>query len=77
MVTTTEYVPEVATLILEVVCPPGDHKYVEPAEEVKVTEPPAQNVVGPPAVIVGVGGVVPMFTTTVFEFADEQVPLSR
>lgn len=27
------------------------------ADEVKVTEPPAQNVVGPPAVIVGTGGI--------------------
>ena len=42
---------------------PVDHRYVVPAEAVKVTEPPAQNVVGPPAVIAGAAGVG--FTTTV------------
>lgn len=29
---------------------------MEAAEEVNVTEPPAQNVVGPPGVIIGVAG---------------------
>ena len=43
------------TLILDVVAP-VDHKYVVPALDVRVTEPPAQNVVGPEAVIVGVAG---------------------
>jgi hypothetical protein len=41
--------------MLDVVAP-VDHKYVVPALEVKVTFPPEQNVVGPPAVIVGVAG---------------------
>ena len=43
------------TLILGVVAP-VDHKYEEPALDVKVTLPPTQKVVGPPAVIVGVEG---------------------
>ena len=43
------------TLILGVVAP-VDHKYEEPALDVKVTLPPAQKVVGPPALIVGVAG---------------------
>ena len=35
---------------------PVDHKYEFPALEVNVTDPPAQNVVEPPAVIVGAAG---------------------
>jgi hypothetical protein len=38
-----------------VVAPPGDHKYVDPADAFKATVPPAQNVVDPPAVIVATG----------------------
>ena len=34
---------------------PLDQRYDEAADAVKVTLPPAQNVVGPPAVIVAVG----------------------
>jgi hypothetical protein len=41
--------------MLDVVAP-VDHKYVVPALEVSVTLPPAQNVNGPPADIVGVAG---------------------
>jgi hypothetical protein len=44
-----------ATFILAVVAP-VDHKYVKPALDVKVTLLPAQKVVGPPAVMVGVAG---------------------
>jgi hypothetical protein len=33
-----------------------DHKYVLPADDVKVTLPPEQKVVGPPADIVGADG---------------------
>ena len=40
-----------------------DQRYDVPALEVKVTLPPAQNVNGPPAVIVGVAGSA--FTVTV------------
>jgi hypothetical protein len=43
------------TFILAFV-PPLDHRYDEPALEVKVTLPPVQNIVGPPDVIVGVEG---------------------
>jgi hypothetical protein len=42
--------------LIDGVVAPLDHKYDVPADEVKVTEPPAQNVVGPPAVIVGAAG---------------------
>jgi hypothetical protein len=42
---------------------PFDHRYVKPAGAVSVTEPPAQNVVGPPAVMAGVAGFA--FTVTV------------
>ena len=41
--------------MFEVVAP-FDHRYVEPALDVKVTLPPAQKVVGPPDVMVGVNG---------------------
>jgi hypothetical protein len=46
---------------------PVDHKYVVPALEVKVTLPPAQKVVGPPAVIVGVVGKAFTVTTVAAE----------
>ena len=39
-----------------------DHKYPEPALAVKLTLPPEQNVVGPPAEIVGVAGIEPIVT---------------
>jgi len=61
-VTCTVYEPEVVTLIEGVVAP-VDHRYVVPALAVKVTDPPEQNAVGPPAVIVGVAGKA--FTVTV------------
>jgi len=41
---------------------PFDHAYADPADAVSVTEPPAQNVVGPLGVIVGVDGAA--FTVT-------------
>ena len=41
---------------MDCVVSPVDHKFPVVADEVKVTDPPAQNVVGPPAVIVGTGG---------------------
>jgi hypothetical protein len=62
LVTVTVYVPPVETVIDWVVAP-VDHKLPVAEDEVKVTLPPAQNVVGPPAVMVGVGGVG--FTVTV------------
>jgi len=45
--------PDVLTLI-DCDVAPFDHKYVKPAGAVSVTLPPAQNVVGPFGVIVGV-----------------------
>ena len=43
----------------------------EPADDVNVTDPPEQNVVEPPAVIVGADGVV--FTVTVVPADDGEV----
>ena len=42
--------------MLCVVAPPGLHTLLDALLEVKVTLPPAQNVVGPPGVMVGVAG---------------------
>jgi len=47
--------PDVLTAIDGVVAP-FDHRYVKPEGAVSVTLPPAQNVVGPLGVIVGVEG---------------------
>jgi len=43
------------------------------ALEVSVTDPPLQNVVGPPGVIVGVGGIGLTVTVVVAEGAEEQL----
>ena len=52
---------------------PFDQVFPVADEEVRVTEPPAQKVVGPPAVIVGVAGSG--FTVTAVEAdVDEQDP---
>ena len=48
--------PEVLTAI-DCVVAPVDQEYVNPDGAVNVTLPPAQNVVGPPAVIAGVAGL--------------------
>jgi hypothetical protein len=74
LVTVTVYVPEVVAVIDCVVAPPGDQTLPLAEDEVSVTLPPEQNVVGPPAEIVGVAGVG--FTVTVVP-ADvaEQPPL--
>ncbi|MNE17548.1 hypothetical protein D3C80_1105330 [compost metagenome] len=53
--TLTVYEPLVETVI-EFVIAPVDQVFPEGAEDVKTTEPPEQNVVGPPGVIVGVAG---------------------
>lgn len=47
---------------MEAVVAPFDQRYDVPADELKVTELPAQKVVGPPAEIVGVAGGVPTVT---------------
>ena len=53
--TSTEYAPEVVTVI-DCVVSPVDHKYELAVLEVNVTEPPSQKVIGPLAVIVGAVG---------------------
>jgi hypothetical protein len=42
--------------VIDCVVSPVDHKYELPVLEVKITDPPEQNVVELPAVIVGVAG---------------------
>ena len=59
------------TVIDCVVAPPGDHTLLVALLEVKVTLPPAQKVVGPPAVIVGVVGVGFTVTTVAVEVAEQ------
>jgi len=54
--------PDALTVIACVVAP-FDQRYVKPAGALSVTLPPAQNVVGPFGVIVGVDGFA--FTVTV------------
>ncbi|MNY39593.1 hypothetical protein D3C86_1742840 [compost metagenome] len=49
--------------LIEAVVAPLDHKYVVPVLAVNVTDPPAQKVNGPPAVMVGAAGKA--FTVTV------------
>ena len=44
---------------------PVDHKFPVDSDEVKITESPSQNVVSPPAVIVGTAGFG--FTVTLVE----------
>jgi hypothetical protein len=56
------------TVILAVVAP-VDHKYDDPALELKVTLPPVHNVKGPLAVIVGVAGDVLTVTRVAAEAA--------
>jgi hypothetical protein len=56
LLTVTEYDPELLTVI-DCVVAPVDHVFPVAEDDVKMTEPPAQNVVGPLAEIVGVAGV--------------------
>ena len=55
-VAVTVYVPAVETVIEGVVAP-VDQVLLDPADDVRPTDPPEQKVVGPPAVIVGVEGI--------------------
>ena len=71
LVTVTEYVPEAETVIACVVSP-VDHRLSIAEDEVKITESPAQKVVGPPAEIVGVAGVGFTVTVSLIEFPEEQ-----
>ena len=49
--------PAAVTVMDCVVWPPGLHTLPVALEEVKTTLPPVQNVVGPPAEMVGVAGM--------------------
>jgi len=71
--TATVYVPEVET-VMDCVVAPVDQTLFVKDEEVNTTELPEQNVVGPPAVMVGTDGVG--FTViTVGDEVAEQKPL--
>lgn len=70
--TVTVYEP-LALTVIDCVVAPVDQVFPVVADEVKVTEPPAQNVVGPPAVIVATGGSGFTVTTVAAE-VDEQGP---
>src|SRR3989338_3846093 len=67
----TEYEPEAKTVI-DCVISPVDHKLSIAEDEVRITEPPAQNVVGPLAEMVGVAGVGFTVTFSAIEFPEEQ-----
>ena len=69
----TVYDPVVVTLIL-VEVDPVDHKLPIGSEDVSVTLPPSQNVVGPPAVIVGVEGKGFTVTFVGAEVAEHPLP---
>ena len=62
------------TVIDCVAWPPGDHTLLVALLEVKVTLPPAQKVVAPPAVIVGVAGAGFTVTTVAVEVAEQPLP---
>jgi hypothetical protein len=60
-VTVTVYDPAVLT-VMDCVVAPVDHRLPVAEEDVSITEPPVQNVVGPPEEIVGVAGFALMVT---------------
>ena len=62
---------------MDCVVAPFDHKYEFPALEVRVTDPPVQKVVEPPAVIVGAEGGDEIVTVTGEEFEEVHEPLSK
>ena len=74
VVCVTVYVPEVET-VMDCVVAPVDHRFPEAADEVNVTLPPEQKVVGPPGVIVGVDGVGFTVTVVPAETGDVQPPV--
>ena len=74
LVTETVYVPDVET-VMDCVVAPVDHKLPLADEEVKTTLPPAQNVNGPPALIVGVAGNGFTVTVVPADVAEVQPPL--
>lgn len=70
----TVYEPAAETLI-DCVVAPVDQTFPVPCDEVKVTDPPAQKVVGPPAEITGALGFEFTVTTTGAEDAEHPPPL--
>lgn len=60
--------------MIDCVVAPVDQRLPLAEEEVKVTEPPAQKVVGPPAVIVGVAGFAFTVTTVAADVAEQPEP---
>ena len=72
-VTVTVYDPEVLTVI-DCEVAPLDQRFPLAADDVRVTEPPEQNVVGPPAVIVGIGGFELTVTTVAADVAEQPEP---
>lgn len=60
---------------MDCVVAPVDHTLPVADEEVSVTEPPEQKVVGPPAVIVGVAGFAFTVTVVVADVAEQPEPL--
>ena len=71
VVTATVYVP-LAETVIDCVVSPVDQTFPLAVDEVNTTDPPAQNVVEPPAVIVGVAGIGLTVTVVPAEVADVQ-----
>ena len=69
--TVTEYAPEAKTVMLCVVSP-VDQRLSMAEDDVRITESPAQNIVGPFAEMVGVAGVGLTVMLSVIEFPEEQ-----
>jgi Cu/Ag efflux protein CusF len=74
LVTATVYVPDVETVI-DCVVAPVDQTFPVAEDDVNTTFPPAQNVNGPPAEIVGVDGNAVTLTVVPADVADVQPPL--
>ena len=62
--------------MIDCVVSPVDQLLSDADEDVKITEPPSQNVVALPAVIVGVAGVGLTVTAMVFDAGEMQFPSS-
>ncbi|MNE12170.1 hypothetical protein D3C80_1049530 [compost metagenome] len=60
--------------MIDCVVSPVDHRFPVAADEVSVTDPPAQKVVELPAVIVGTAGIGFTVTLIVFETAEVHDP---
>ena len=61
---------------MDCVVAPVDHTFPLAEDEVNTTLPPAQNVVEPPALIVGVAGIALTVTTVAAESDEVHKPLS-